>query len=92
MKKINFKEFKMYVDFRKTHMVRQDIRERMADLLYTTANGAAAASLSMKIINSEGDIEITDFEKKALINVVNSSCSQNIIDGVFEALKNTEDS
>ena len=92
MKSINFKELKIYSDFKKTHLMRIDAREAVADMLYNNANGVVAANLSLKIINSEGDIEITDVEEKALINVVNSSCSQNIIDGVSEALKNTEDS
>ena len=91
MKKINFKEFKMYVDFRKKHLVRRDIREAMANMLYTSANGAAAASLSMKIINSDGEIEMSDFEITALLDIANSNCSQNIIDGINEALKDTEE-
>jgi len=87
MKKINFKEFKRFSDFKKTHIIRQDIREQMANLLYTTAVGAAAASLSMKIINSDGEIEITEFEEKALMKSVNIYCSQSVIDGINEMLK-----
>ena len=87
MKKVNFKEFKFYTDFKKQHLVKRDIRELLADTIYCNANGVVAANLSMKIINSDGEFELSDNEIKKLIELVSNICSQNIIDGIVEMLK-----
>ena len=57
MKKIDFQNFPLIGDFKKTKTVVTDVREDFANLVYTKVPGIAALELSRKIYNAEGETE-----------------------------------
>lgn len=86
MGKINLKSFRFYTDFRHKNLVEIDMRERLADMMYSTRRGAVCSVLCRKIVESDGEIEMNDLQEKFFVESVESMCSQNIIDAVHEAL------
>lgn len=70
MKKIDFQNFPLIGDFKKTKTVVTDVREDFANLVYTKVPGIAALELSRKIYNSEGETEYSDEEMELISKVV----------------------
>lgn len=62
MKKINFKEFKLFTDISQTNTVSSDVSRELADTIYKNANGIMAHDLAFRIYKSEGEIELSEEE------------------------------
>lgn len=60
MKRLNFKEFSMPSGISRTNWLTVDVREQVADLLYTHANGIKAHRLAFKILDSTGEEKYGD--------------------------------
>lgn len=55
--KINFKEFRMFVDIAQENTRVVDVRREFADIIYKSVNGVVAHDLALRIYRSEGEIE-----------------------------------
>ena len=64
--KANFRKFPVYTSIRKDMVMEQDIAFPLANGLYTNIPGVMAHSLSLRIYESEGEMEITKEEADAL--------------------------
>lgn len=71
MKKVNFKEFKMYADIKHTKELVVDVREQLADLIYTQSRGIVAHNLAFRILNTEGDMDMNSAENDVINGVLN---------------------
>lgn len=62
MTKINFKQFKLFLDIahEKSNVI--DVRKEVADSIYKNASGVAYLDLALRIYKSDGEIEFTDEE------------------------------
>lgn len=60
--KVNFEKFEMYTSIRKDSTVLVDVKDTVANTMYTSMPGIAPASLAMKIYNSDGEVELTQEE------------------------------
>ena len=87
MKKVNFKQFQIFVDIDKTKSVVKDLRKDIANSIYTRFIGIAAHALAYKIYGSDGEIELDDDECKLLKEFTELEGSPSLIDSVREALK-----
>lgn len=82
MTKISFKEFPLKKGLSsKDHQI-LDVRESLADLIYTNINGIAALTLAQKIYNSDGETEFDDNEITMLKSVVEQLCTARMIDSL----------
>lgn len=86
MKTINFKELKVYQSIAKDACAIMDIRKAFSDILYTQATGIMAHSLSLRIYESAGPIEISDEESDWLIEASKALCVRAISDAIKEQL------
>lgn len=64
--KINFKKFPIYTSIRKDMVVEQDISFVLANGIYCNIAGVMAHSLSLRIYEANGEIELTDKEVESL--------------------------
>ena len=60
--KINFKEFRMFVDITQENTRVVDVRREFADIIYKSVNGVVAHDLALRIYRSEGEIEVNPEE------------------------------
>lgn len=60
--KINFKEFRMFVDITQEDTRVVDVRREFADIIYKSVNGVVAHDLALRIYRSEGEIEVNPEE------------------------------
>ena len=58
--KINFEKVEVFTNLAKTQAVVMDIREGLADAIYTQGQGVACHALALKIYNSKGEEEYSD--------------------------------
>jgi hypothetical protein len=58
MKKIDFKNFRMFKDIEQKDTVLVDARRDFADLIYRGMNGIVAHDLALRIYRSEGEVEM----------------------------------
>lgn len=86
MKTINFKEVKVYQSIAKDTYEIMDIRKAFSDLLYTQATGIMAHSLSLRIYESTGSMEISDEESDWLIEASKALCVRAVSDAIKEQL------
>ena len=56
--KINFKEFRMFVDIAQENTRVVDARREFADIIYKSVNGVVAHDLALRIYRSEGDLAV----------------------------------
>jgi hypothetical protein len=87
MNKINFKEFEVSNNINWTNTKVIDVREQFANLIYTNLNGIKAHSLSHKIFESNGEIELDDDEVKFIKEAANQLCTPIFIDAINKAIK-----
>lgn len=64
--KVNFRRFPVYATIRKDMVVEQDISFALANGIYSNIPGVMAHSLSLRIYEAEGELELTDKEVSAL--------------------------
>ena len=67
MRTVNFKQFRMFKDITQSETEEVDLRRDFSDLMYKNTNGVVSHDLALKIYRSEGDIELSDDEYRALI-------------------------
>lgn len=80
MKKINFKEFKIYLDITHEKSDTADVRKTLGDILYKSGNGIAGLDLAMRVFKSEGDVELSEEDLAAIQGVINNACTPIFID------------
>lgn len=85
--KLNFKEFRIPSGINKRNWQITDVREQVADLLYTHANGLKAHRLAFKILDSTGDEEYSTEETGTVRYVIEQFCLPCVIDGLNELLQ-----
>lgn len=85
--KLNFKEFRIPSGINKRNWQITDVREQVADLLYTQANGIKAHRLAFKILDSTGDEEYSTEETGTVRYVIEQFCLPCVIDGLNELLQ-----
>lgn len=86
MAKLNFKEFHVPTGISRKARQCVDVREAVADLLYTRVSGIKAHSLAFKIYESDGDAEYSDEEVAVIRAAVERYCLPNVIDGLLAML------
>ena len=87
MKKVNFKNFEVYVGIDKSATVVRDIRKDLANMIYTQFVGLVAHALAYKIYFSDGELELDEEECQLLLSFVEKMASPSLIDSMREALK-----
>lgn len=80
--KLNFKEFSIPSGISKRNWQTTDVREQVADLIYTHANGIKAHRLAFKILDSTGDEEYSTEETGMVRYVIEQFCLPCVIDGL----------
>lgn len=85
--KLNFKEFRIPSGISKRNWQITDVREQVADLLYTHANGIKVHRLAFKILDSTGDEEYSTEETGTVRYVIEQFCLPCVIDGLNELLQ-----
>lgn len=85
--KLNFKEFRIPSGISKRNWQITDVREQVADLLYTHTNGIKAHRLAFKILDSTGDEEYSTEETGTVRYVIEQFCLPCVIDGLNELLQ-----
>lgn len=71
---VNFKEFKVYTDLKKTKSQIVDFQDTLADFIYTYGGGFKAFRLANKIADGkEGKVELTDAETKLILEICDNS-------------------
>lgn len=68
--KINFQQFRMFVDIAQVDTRTVDIRKEFADIIYKSVNGVVAHDLAMRIYKSGGVVEITNPDELQIIHGV----------------------
>lgn len=86
--KLNFKEFKAFVDIKHTQTRTADVREQFADMVYKNVNGIRALVLAQKIYQSTGAEEYTPVQVQMIKTVANSLCLPSFIEGLTEQINN----
>lgn len=84
--KVNFKQFGIYTDITKKEKRTLDIRQAIADKLYTSVPGIAAKDLALRIYRSEEDINLSESDY-AIMKEFMAQCSGALSDSFEDALK-----
>lgn len=71
MAKINFKEFKLYVDISRETTRSFDVRKEFSNFMYLNFRGIQAHDIALRIYHSDGDIEFDDSDMSVIKNVSN---------------------
>lgn len=82
MSKINFKEFKVFLDISHEKTDTIDVRRPVGDLVYQRGSGIASLDLAMRIFKSEGEVELSDEEMESLSSIINANSSAAFIDSL----------
>ena len=69
--KINFKEFKAFIDISHRQTTTLDVREILANFIYTTATGIQAHDLAFRIYRSEEAVELNPADVDLLLQLSN---------------------
>lgn len=88
MKKLNFKEFRIPAGISRQRYQTVDVRESVADLLYTHVSGIRAHRLAFKIYESCEETEYSDEETALIRRAVETYCLPSVIDGLRMMLNN----
>ena len=86
MVKIDFKNFRLFSDIAHKKSKIVDIKEELADAIYSQGTGVVHHALALKIYNSTQETELNDKEVKLLLEFVNCVCSPNMIDSLVEII------
>lgn len=87
MKKINFEKLELFTDIAKTNKVEKNVKNEIANYIYTNGSGIEMHALALKIYNSEGETEYNEKECE-LIRAASHSLAPFFIDAIENALKN----
>lgn len=91
MIKIDFNNFQLFTDIahKKSEMV--NIRQELAERIYSYGTGIAFYALALKIYNSTQETELDEKEVALLLEFVNLGCSPNVIDSLNVAINEAKD-
>lgn len=87
MKTINFKSLTVKQDIAGLQTHQTDVATEFAQVIFEKSTGIAGHALSLKIYQSEGEIEINETEESIIIETMNQYCVPRFIDAVQTALK-----
>lgn len=87
MRDLNFEEFRIPKGISGKEYRTVDVREAIADLLYTHVNGIKAHHLAFKIYESEGATAYSEEEASLVRQAVEAYCLPSVIDGLAEQMK-----
>lgn len=59
MKKINFKQFRLFKDITQTEFTTTDVSRQVAEIIYQNATGVLAHDVALRIYHSEGDVSLS---------------------------------
>jgi hypothetical protein len=79
---INFKEFTLYGDIARKSSQTADVREEVANLLYTRCYGIRAHDLAFRIFRSEGAISVSGTEMALVRKIAGDFCTPAFIDAL----------
>lgn len=82
MKKVNFKEFRIPIGIAAKKWKVRDVREEIADFIYTKMSGIRAHTVAHKIYESDGPLELSDEEFKAVMTIFEQFAIGAYIDGL----------
>ena len=84
--KINFESFPLYKGLGKSDVEILNVKNVLAEELYTKGKGIAFHALAMKIYNSVGETEYSEMEYALLMDFAEHCMTPNFIDSL-RALK-----
>ena len=87
MIRLNFKEFEIYAGVSKDRRQKGDARETFADVLYTKGCGVRSGSLTMRIYESDGEIEFDEQDVDFMLAIAMQHCNPAFIDGLQEQVE-----
>lgn len=91
MTKVNFKEFRMFLDITGERTKLFDIRREVADSIYTEMSGIVAHDLALRIYRSDGEIEL-NVEEINLLTAFSKRCSGAFADSWEQTIKGHSES
>lgn len=71
MVKINFKEFKLYVDVTRENTRVFDVRKDFSNFMYLNCRGIQAHDIALRIYHSDGDVEFDDSDVAVIKSAAN---------------------
>ncbi len=71
MAKINFKEFKLYVDISRESTRDFDIRKDFSNFMYLNCRGIQAHDIALRIYHSDGELEFNDSDMAVIQGAAN---------------------
>lgn len=86
MKKINFEKLELFTDINKTNKIEENVKNEIANYIYTQGSGIEMHALALKIYNSNGETEYDEKECE-LIRRVSHSLAPFFIDAIENILK-----
>jgi hypothetical protein len=86
MKKINFEKLEFFTDIAKTNKVEKNVKNEIANYIYTNGSGIEMHALALKIYNSDGETEYNEKECE-LIKAVSRSLAPFFIDAIDNILE-----
>ena len=79
MPKVNFTQFKIFTGPSKEKSIEGDVRESLSELLYKKGTGVIALSLSTRIYESEGELELSPKDLQYLKDFAEIYCTPQFI-------------
>lgn len=80
--KVNFEQFTLFKDIAHNEKEILNVKNVLANEIYTKGQGIAFHALAFKIYNSEGEIELSENEIALLIEFSQVCLSPNFIDSL----------
>lgn len=90
--RINFEQFTLFKDIAHNEKEILNVKNVLANEIYTKGQGIAFHALAFKIYNSEGEIELSDEEFAILIDFAEVCMSPNFIDSIKTICNGNESS
>lgn len=84
--KVNLERIEVFTDLAKTSCTVVDIREQIAELIYTNGQGLACSVLAHKLYENKGEVELDDKEVGILRKVAENFLTPCACDGLLNAL------
>lgn len=85
MTKINFSAFSVYTDITKSTKRILDLKQAIADKLYTEIPGIAAHELALRIYRSDGEMELNDNDV-VILRDFTQQCTGALADSFEDAI------
>lgn len=82
MKKVDLVNLEVFTDMAHTMCTRVNVKDQVANELYTHGSGLACHALALKIYNSSGQVELSDEEYALLMQFADAMFTPNMIDAL----------